>query len=117
MKNPFELLITSIRENNFLISKFIIEKYKIDVQSQNNIAILEAAQYGNIAIIQLLADHGANVKIQNNLLLKQACDKNNLLLIEILIYYGADVGILIHNKKYKNILNYLQMKGVVCLIL
>lgn len=88
----FEILITAITYNVFDIVKILVDM-GIDVQYDDNRAIITSAAYGNIQIFNYLYLHGgANIFAKNSYALVVAVRDENFSMVQHLVKLGLDVN-------------------------
>jgi len=62
-----------------------------DVKANNNYALRYASENGHLEVVKLLIEHGADVKAYDNYAIRHASAKGHLEVVKVLIEHGADV--------------------------
>ncbi len=83
------ILSILIRDNNHKLITCLIEKFPELIVNYGS--IVYAAAVGNLSIIKLLVDYGANVRIDNDSAVEHACSDGHLDVVIYLVNAGASI--------------------------
>lgn len=98
MNNPLSIHKAVRQQNIELVKQLLAQRTTVNLQDSNhNTPLIHATKLGNIQIVQLLIDAGANINYQNvphqMSPLMFACAGNHVTVCQLLINHGADVNI------------------------
>jgi len=75
--------------NNITLAEYFL-KHKVDINTQNGQALVNAALRKNLEMVKFLLENGANVHAQEDMALINACFNKHYDIIELLLFYGAN---------------------------
>jgi hypothetical protein len=73
------------------VMHYVLRRVDGIVHTSNDRALLLASNNGNLAVVELLLAHGANVHTSNDRALQLASENGDLAVVEVLLAHGADV--------------------------
>jgi hypothetical protein len=70
----------------------------VNIHIYNDYALLHAAEYGHLDVVQFLVENGANIHSRNDSALLCAARNGHLNTVQYLVENGADISYLLNDK-------------------
>lgn len=101
------------REENYIKIKEYLIKYKSLANANNGEYFEIIADKGNLDIIKLFVENGANINIDNNYILYTCAYNKYYNCLDYLINNGANIENIKYTAGYENAINYLNSKKLI----
>lgn len=90
--NNFYILEAVCSEGHLDLLKFLINKYNININTNNTLALRIACKMGNLNIVKYLVEHGADIHANFNSAFRNAVHYNHYDIAKFLTNNGANTS-------------------------